>query len=96
MFCSDAGPDMILVLFLIRFYLVFKFYDIICIVELESGVTCTTADDSTECISNAECKSDGGSLKCTCKTGFYDNNLSSPGGLCVAGTYFPDEDTYIE
>lgn len=80
---------------LIRFYLVFKLYDIICIVELESGVTCTTADDSTECISNAECKSDGSSLKCTCINGFYDNNLSTAGGLCVAGTYFSDEDTYM-
>lgn len=65
----------------------FRFNDIICIVELESGITCTSVDTSTECISNAECKNDGaGHLTCTCNTGFYDNNLSTTGGLCVAGT----------
>ena len=76
--------------------MVLGFYDIICIVELQSGDTCTKSGEATECIPNAECTIYSNSdLKCTCNTGFYDDNFSSSGGLCVAGTYFSDEENYI-
>lgn len=55
------------------------------ITELESGVTCTIDNDATECVSNAVCKTVNSSLKCTCNTGFYDDNFGNPGGQCKAG-----------
>jgi hypothetical protein len=66
--------------------MVLGFYDIICIVELQSGVTCKNEGKSTECIPNAVCTTNGSLLTCTCNTGFYDNNFSTTGGFCVAGT----------
>jgi hypothetical protein len=75
--------------------LVLGFYDIICIVELQSEDTCTKSGEATECTPNAVCYGDSSLLTCTCNTGFYDNNFSTTGGLCVAGTYFSDEDNCI-
>ena len=49
------------------------------------------AGKTTECISNAVCKSDGNTgLQCTCNNGFYDANFNTSGGLCEAGTYYSD------
>ena len=60
-------------------------YDIICIVELQSGDTCKNEGESTECIPKAVCTKNGSLLTCTCNSGFYDDNFSTTGGLCVAG-----------
>lgn len=53
--------------------------------EKESEVTCTRVDDAMECVPNAECKTVGSDLKCTCNTRFYDDNFSNTGGQCVSG-----------
>jgi hypothetical protein len=74
--------------------MVLGFYDIICIVEFQSGDNCTKSGEATECTPNAVCTNDDSFLTCTCNTGFYDNNFNTTGGLCVAGTYFSDEDNY--
>ncbi|XP_076078831.1 uncharacterized protein LOC143048847 [Mytilus galloprovincialis] len=55
-----------------------------CVSELQSGVTCARVNDATECVPNSECKSGGSGLKCTCNTGYYDDNFSATGGQCAA------------
>ncbi|XP_076078838.1 uncharacterized protein LOC143048854 [Mytilus galloprovincialis] len=55
-----------------------------CIPEKESGVTCTRVNDATECVPNSVCKTVGSDLKCTCNTGYYDDNFSNTGGQCVS------------
>ncbi|CAC5380279.1 unnamed protein product [Mytilus coruscus] len=55
-----------------------------CVLELQSGVTCTRVNDATECVPNSICKDTGFGLKCYCNTGFYDNNFAASGGQCVA------------
>lgn len=55
------------------------------ITELESDVTCTRVNDSTECVPNAMCRSVDSGLKCTCNTGHFDDNFNNPGGNCIAG-----------
>lgn len=44
--------------------------------------------NSKECEQYSTCMSDGTTgLKCTCDTGYYDNNFSATGGLCVQGLF---------
>ena len=54
------------------------------IAEIKSGESCTQEGQTTECVPNASCKNS----KCTCNTGYYDNNFAVAGGTCVEGLLF--------
>jgi len=51
-------------------------------------------EEATECIPNAVCNGTTG-LQCTCNAGFYDDNFSTSGGFCVAGTYYSDVENCV-